>query len=72
MYNSFGAFGPNKRIVEKEDLDRSLAKQHKKHFGQPQGTPFTTASLTEIFGEALETKATKKFVNNELNVDQIE
>eukprot|EP00957_Ditylum_brightwellii_P128485 9799957-Ditylum_brightwellii.AAC.1 len=70
--NRFGTFGPHKCIVEKENLDRSLARQHIKHFGQAQGTPFTTTPLTEIFGEALETEATKKFVDNNLDPNSID
>eukprot|EP00957_Ditylum_brightwellii_P200662 15297242-Ditylum_brightwellii.AAC.1 len=69
--NRFSTFGPHKCIVEKEDLDRSLARHHIKRFGQAQGTPFTTAPLTEIFGEALETEATKQFVNNNLDPNSI-
>eukprot|EP00957_Ditylum_brightwellii_P030393 2301935-Ditylum_brightwellii.AAC.1 len=58
----FGTFGPHKRVVDKEQLDFNLAKQHKQRFSQAQGTPFTIPLLTTLFGEYLETDFTKDFV----------
>eukprot|EP00957_Ditylum_brightwellii_P057611 4368792-Ditylum_brightwellii.AAC.1 len=66
-----GIFGPHTRVVEKEQLDKQLGKQHKKHFQQAQGTPFTVSLLTDLFGEALDTEYTTSFVEGKANMDEI-
>ena len=71
IVEKMGIFGPHKRVVEKEQLDEQLGKQHKKHFCQAQGTPFTVSPLTDLFGEALETEFTKDFVEGKANIDEI-
>ena len=49
IVNSVGIYGPQKQVVNKVQLDKNLGNQHKKHFRQAQGTPFTVSPLSELF-----------------------
>eukprot|EP00957_Ditylum_brightwellii_P091395 6958734-Ditylum_brightwellii.AAC.1 len=71
IVDKVGIYKPHKRVVDKDQLDEHLGKQHRKHFRQAQGTPFTVIPLSELFGEALDTEFTMSFVKGKVNIDKI-
>eukprot|EP00957_Ditylum_brightwellii_P206408 15348296-Ditylum_brightwellii.AAC.1 len=36
VVDSLGSYGPHQRVVNKQQLDANLSKQHRKHFKQAQ------------------------------------
>eukprot|EP00957_Ditylum_brightwellii_P165184 12576530-Ditylum_brightwellii.AAC.1 len=49
-----------------------LHRQHVKHYQLAQGSPFTVAPLSNLFGEYTETHFSEQFQNSKVNIDEIE
>eukprot|EP00957_Ditylum_brightwellii_P134813 10278636-Ditylum_brightwellii.AAC.1 len=53
-------------------MERWLHQQHVKHYQQAQGSLFTVAPVSHLFGEYTETPFSEQFQNGNVNIDEIE
>eukprot|EP00957_Ditylum_brightwellii_P150673 11472562-Ditylum_brightwellii.AAC.1 len=67
-----GSHVPHQQIVDKDMLEHHLHKLNAEYYKQAQRTPFTVASLSELFREYTETEFSDKFWNGEVDIDAID
>ena len=55
-------------LLDPKDVEEAIILRNIKHFGQAEGTPFTTRDLTDIFGPNGDSQATDDLLRGKLPV----
>eukprot|EP00978_Attheya_sp_CCMP212_P038720 scaffold194729_cov26-Attheya_sp.AAC.1 len=61
-----------KRVVIKEDMEKHLLAHHLVHFGQAEGTPFTTPPLSNLVDFTGKSDFCQKFRAGEVDIDKLQ